>query len=216
MKTVKIDPTTLEDFIWMSCRYCIGRKTIAAAMHADNIARIIKHNPNIFNDDKLKRFADDIKREIKHMFTWKKYVSIKESYYDDNPYDWFTELLYVSNKVDDKYDYKYIINLHEHFINLEPLETGIDIPYSDRFDSDYHDIIGWYKLAKILDKRTHKLLVCDWEEDGKHHHEEIICISYPAQTLDNRYTECWMSVDEVCLGNNRFVNPEYIKEIKDL
>lgn len=216
MKTIKIDPTTLEDFIWMSYRYCIGRKTIAAAMHADNIARVIKHNPNIFNDDKLKQFADDIKREIQHMFGWKKYVRLKESYYDDNPYDWFAELLYASNKVDNKYDYKYTINLLEHSINLELLDTGIDIPYSDHFDNDYDDMIRWYKLAKILDKRTHKLLVCDWVEDGKHHHEELICISYPAPTIDNRYTECWMSVDEVCLGNNRFVTPEYIKEIRDL
>jgi hypothetical protein len=217
MKTVKIDPRTLEDFIWMSYRYCIGRKTIAASMHADNIARIIKHNPNIFSNAKLEQFAGDIMDELRRLFTVKADVSIKGFGDKDNPYDWLSELFYSSNKVDNKYDYKYIINLDNRSVDIELLPEDVKNRHPDRFDYIYYDIIGWYKLAKLLDKRTHKLLICEWEdEDGKHHQEKLICISYPSLTLDSKYAECWMSIDEVSLSNNRFVTPEYIKEIKDL
>ena len=43
-----LDNKAMEDFIWMSYRYCIGRKTIAAATHADTIREFINNNPVFF------------------------------------------------------------------------------------------------------------------------------------------------------------------------
>ena len=37
---ITITNREMEDFIWMSTRYCIGRHTIAAAAHADTIAKV--------------------------------------------------------------------------------------------------------------------------------------------------------------------------------
>ena len=38
---VKVSAKDMDDFIWMSYRYCIGRKTIAASCHAGTIAILI-------------------------------------------------------------------------------------------------------------------------------------------------------------------------------
>ena len=69
MNTIKIN-SHFEDFIWMSYRYCIGRKTIAANMHADTIANFIYKNPNIFKETKIitNIFSDqnDMKPEINY------------------------------------------------------------------------------------------------------------------------------------------------------
>ena len=51
----------LEDLIWMSYRYCIGRHTLAATMHAGHIAQNSYH---AIPDDRKEFMAHDIRREI--------------------------------------------------------------------------------------------------------------------------------------------------------
>lgn len=60
----------LEDFMWTSWRYCIGRRTAAAAMHTDNIAELIANNPNVFSQERLEFNAKDIRRQISQVCTY--------------------------------------------------------------------------------------------------------------------------------------------------
>lgn len=48
---ITITNREMEDFIWMSSRYCIGRHTIAAATHADTIAKVLTANPDILSKE---------------------------------------------------------------------------------------------------------------------------------------------------------------------
>ena len=67
----------MEDFIWMSYRYCIGRKTIAAATHADTIREFINNNPNVISEIRKEFMANDIRREINHIINWCDNINIK-------------------------------------------------------------------------------------------------------------------------------------------
>lgn len=69
-KKINISAMALEDFIWMSYRYCIGRRTGAAAMHTDNIAKLIGDNPDIFSKERLEFNAVDIRRQINQVCTY--------------------------------------------------------------------------------------------------------------------------------------------------
>ena len=48
---MKISNKVLNDLLWMSMRYCIGRHTIASSNHAYEIANIIYDNPGAFNGE---------------------------------------------------------------------------------------------------------------------------------------------------------------------
>lgn len=56
-----------EDLIWMSYRYCIGRHTIAAGMHAGEIA---KHEYDKLSHERRQFMAFDIRREIANSLSW--------------------------------------------------------------------------------------------------------------------------------------------------
>ena len=60
-KAVVSDEMYMEDLIWMSYRYCIGRKTIAAHSHAGNIAR---YSFDHISDGRKRFMAKDIREEI--------------------------------------------------------------------------------------------------------------------------------------------------------
>ena len=57
---ISVSNDIMQTFIWMSYRYCIGRKTAAASMHVDSIARLLRDNPNILNDDDMLFMSQDI------------------------------------------------------------------------------------------------------------------------------------------------------------
>lgn len=50
-----------EDYVYMSYRYCIGRKSIAAHCHADTIANDVYNN---LSDERMEFMARDIQGEI--------------------------------------------------------------------------------------------------------------------------------------------------------
>ena len=60
----------------MSYRYCIGRHTIAASMHADTIMTLLNQNPSIMNKDRAAFNARDIRNEINRCISFKENIQI--------------------------------------------------------------------------------------------------------------------------------------------
>ena len=75
--TINISNSSLEDMIWMSYRYCIGRHTIAAAHHAETIHSVIKSNPDLLTPERKHFMALDIRREITSQIAFRSNVYIE-------------------------------------------------------------------------------------------------------------------------------------------
>ena len=61
MIDLKINITTLDNLIWMSYRYAIGRHTIAAWYHAKDIMELISDNKDILGKSKIEMYISDIR-----------------------------------------------------------------------------------------------------------------------------------------------------------
>ncbi len=200
-KEIKISPSSLEDFIWMSYRYCIGSHTIAAAMHADTIKDIIQKNPDCMSDDRKAFIAKDIRREINTILHLRDDVEIINC----ENYDAYSRLLLEVSKHNCPGKLKYIIDGAKGIVYMDVMDKEHDINY------DYPDLIRWVKLANYLDVNCHRIVVTDYDDKI----EEHICYSYPIQRLPNKYEKVWVPLDKG-LSIDSYINPDYIKEIKEL
>lgn len=202
-KDVKISRGSFEDFIWMSYRYCIGRHTIAAACHADTIAKAIKDNPHALTKERIEFMAVDIFREVNQHLNWKDSYRI----YGVRDMDVFSAVLYASNEVDTPKAWLYEVDAYSgDVIPMKP-----DAELITTFDEDYIDLIPWIKLANWLDKSSHKMVTTEFE--GKIETRE--CFHYPQQ-YDNKYRQVWSSVEDACMSANRWVAEEFITKIEDI
>jgi hypothetical protein len=77
---VKVSAKDMDDFIWMSYRYCIGRKTIAASCHAGTIAELIFNNPKLLSKDRIEQMVTDIRNEIQDTIKWNKFIKFENEY----------------------------------------------------------------------------------------------------------------------------------------
>ena len=199
MEKIKINKADVEDFIWMSYRYCIGRKTIAAAMHADTIRNLIANNPNILSEERKEFCVKDIRDNINTVLKFKQNIKI----FGFENYDVYSELLYEISKQEKPNEMKYNINTSTHEIFVEKS----DVKVYDYEDYDYIDLIPWVKLANFLDKKMHKKIIVEY--NGKT--EEIIAYPYPYKLDNFKYVQAWNDI------NNTFkINPKHIKEIQDI
>ena len=207
--TITISNSRMEDFIWMSYRYCIGRKTIAACTHADTIAELISKNPNILSNERKAFMAKDIRREINTA------VNFKKSLYIDNDRDGqdvYSALLYALNLFTDRKKTVFYFDAKTMTIydtKVDPTLYEFETP-----DSDYTDLIPWVKLANWLDESCHRVITVEFE--GKK--QEIECYPYPRQDRTNdgtvTYREAWCSVDEPSISMTRYIAEEYITEVE--
>jgi hypothetical protein len=102
--TINISNSSLEDMIWMSYRYCIGRHTIAAAHHAETIHSVIKSNPDLMSNEKKAFNAKDIRREITSQIAFRSNVYVEGC----NDFDAFSLLLIEGSKYKDRKDIEFI------------------------------------------------------------------------------------------------------------
>lgn len=207
--SITISNSHMEDFIWMSYRYCIGRKTIAACMHADTIAKLISKNPNMLSEDRKAFMAKDIRREINNQ------VNFKKSLWIDNERDGqdvYSSLLYALNLFDDhkkKVFYFDAKTMSIYDTKVDPTLYEFETP-----DSDYTDLIPWVKLANWIDESCHRVITVEFE--GKK--QEIECYPYPLSVRNEdgtvTYREVWCSIDDPAIGITRYITEEYITEIE--
>lgn len=154
-----------EDCIWMSYRYCIGRHTIAAHMHAGEIAA---HAYGRMSDERTQFMSQDINREIAHIlnvhdwFEFDNEWSIPKSEYRplDLLYRCLNDVNIHSNEelrkiknitaIYDKGRWVFDIHHYKHGDNVRSL-------------SDIQDLEVWQQLANLFDLEGHKM--CRLKDD---------------------------------------------------
>ena len=164
-----IAPNKMEDFIWMSYRYCIGRHTGAAANHAETIHKLLVDNPDLLSEERKEFMVKDIRQSINDVINWKKNVNV-----EFGDFDAFSRLLYaldgvfstMVHKLDWTVGPNQIVYAETSKHSLEPWES---------FESEYTDLIGWVRLANFLDKSCHKKIIVEYNGERK----EYIIYSYP-------------------------------------
>ena len=219
---MKISNRAVNDLIWMSMRYCVGRHTLAASAHAGGIAKIIADNPGALSQYDLTRLATDIRDEIIGILRWDPRFRIVGSAAGQDVY---SELMYAIQTVDDPNSTVFEYDATYNVFRTYPLgDTNLErVKSRSQIDCDYGDLITWIKLANALDISMHKKLICEWVDDnGEKHPYEYVCFPYPARVMSNgkyRYFKAWAPVKEtlgVGISHQSWVAEENIKEILDI
>ena len=213
---LEIDPKKLEDLIWMSYRYCIGRKTIAASTHAGTVADIIFKNPNLLTKERREFMAQDIRQCILDALKWNKRIRFENNYhwYNTN-WDFYALLLEGMSECPYPSEARYVIDMEKRTLSWE--KYGFrhnDVEIRDKPDDMYNDLIGWVKLANALDETCHKDITVNVE--GKEH--TIRCFPYTAYT-QGEYKCVWASLDKDASSNiimQGYVIPELIANIDNI
>jgi hypothetical protein len=201
---ININSVELEDLIWMSYRYCIGRHTITAVTHADTIKSILKRNPNAISPEKREFMANDIRDSINSIIKFNSNIKIKGF----PKYDVYSDLLYEISKHDNPNELIYHIDAYTHEIKTEPLKD--EKSYNEHSDYDYIDLIPWIKLANYLDKSTWKKLIVNVDGETK----EIIAFPYPCDMGKLKFEKVWTEGN--LLTATQYIPPKSIVEIKDI
>ena len=116
--TLEIDPRSLEDLIWMSYRYCIGRKTATASMHAGTVADIIFKNPNLLTKERKEFMAQDIRQCILDTLRWNKRIRLENNHWDTN-WDFYALLLEGMNECPYPNEARYVIDMEARTLSWE-------------------------------------------------------------------------------------------------
>ena len=152
-----------EDYIWMSYRYCIGRSTIAAYMHAGTIANDVYGK---LSDERMIFNANDINNEIYTCLHHHDFIDF--GWHANIPKEHFKPLDVVFSILD-----KEKINTNEKFSQIKNISIDwnhekMDYDYEVYYyqDNDKHnynlslsyleDLMAWQRLANLFDTRTHK------------------------------------------------------------
>lgn len=149
-----------EDYIWMSYRYCIGRHTIAAYMHAATIACDAYGK---FPDERMQFNSEDINNEIHQHLHCGNFIDM--GWYGNIPKNRFRPLDVVYSILE-----KEKIDTLEQFREIKSIEIDWNRdnqdfdyvinkkPHNDygRSISDLGDLEIWQQLANLFDLKSHK------------------------------------------------------------
>ena len=199
-----IAPNKMEDFIWMSYRYCIGRHTGAAANHAETIHKFLVNNPDFLSEERKEFMAKDIRQSINDVINWKNNVT-----FGFTSKDVFSELLY---SIDLYHTETCKYNWHVYStgsVEISPRTEAVEPRES--FDNEYTDLIGWVKLANFLDKSCHKKIIVEYNGETK----EYIGYSYPKKQENGKYEKVWIDL-ESDISTTKWFDEQNIVEIKEL
>ena len=153
-----------EDCIWMSYRYCIGRSTIAAHMHAGDIAN---NTYDKLPDARMVFISEDINSEIYDKLKWKNFIDM--GWWGNIPKQYFKPLDVVysilsEEKIDTQEKIRSIKSINIDW-NSEKNEYDYSIYYFNDNDknkdygrslNDLQDLEVWQRLANLFDKKSHK------------------------------------------------------------
>ena len=198
---IVVDKDFFEDSIWMSYRYCIGRKTIAAVSRAADIARYAKY----LSENRRKFNAKDIRQEISDCLRFCSNVSIEGYEYK---YDAYSIIFsYIANNEVDFTKQKLYINVNDGSVEVVNIENPELTSRSYDPKSDAHDIIPWIELANYMADDVYLVTL---EYDGKIEEKECIKSFNP-----NTFKQVWKSVENIEKGNNQwYLVDEYITNVR--
>ena len=149
-----------EDYVWMSYRYCIGRRTIASHMHAGQIANDVYGK---LTDARSEFMAKDINEEIYNKLNWSDWLHVDRIYNITHfkPLD----ALYscFSREGIDSMEKLRKIKSIELYYDEKSGEWKSEVYFYhdggyENFRSlwDITDLEVWQRLANLLDLSTHK------------------------------------------------------------
>lgn len=212
-KATITDQGFFEDMIWMSYRYCIGRKTIAAHMHAGNIA---KNCYNFLSDDRKSFNAQDIRKEINDVLRWRDNISIN-IYGCDLNMDAFSLII---QRLINKYgeDLPGAFNWDDVMFDID--DTGkvsmSEFKGNKPIESIpilFSDLIPWIKLANALDIKNHKVITTVFNGQKEEHE----CFQYPTMDYTGKNLRMrWVDINSY-LNNpfiDTYIDEQYITEIQ--
>ena len=226
-KKPKYLSTYEEDLIWMSYRYCIGRHTIAANMHAGNIA---KHAYGKLSPMRQQFMAFDIRRSIEDdlrisqlNFYIAPYIQNQDNP-EYRPLEMFLDAL-KANGIKDRTGLTRVGRIDAEY-NRETGQTEYKVKYIDddkesipeSLIPDCHDLLVWADLAACFDKRNHKMISYLNKETNEivkyEAFESYVLTSYNTY----EFRKIWRPVESYI--NNPFIttwlDEAYIKKIEDM
>lgn len=197
----------LEDLIWMSTRYCIGRHTIASHCHAGNI---IRHAYDYMDDNFKKTLARDIRNMINDQVKFYDNIKLENVYVFDNldsdavymigNFIYITEIKYIN-------EYKYVVDFEKKSVSA----CGLNEPKN--IGEIIDDLLVWSKMANFLDPTTHvKIEVNDNGET-----KTITAFPYIeriyGKEIQYQRLYCDLESYKANPDQNIFINPDCIKLI---
>lgn len=146
------------DSLWMSCRYCIGRHTITAHSHANDIAFYDYHRLNASQKEMM---YTDINEQIYWSLKMSTFFSIEN--FDNvsmNPLDIFYEFINSENlkNYDELKKYKQVKAVWNSVYDKWDFEkTMLGENDKERYISsfDFEDLEIWQKLANLFNEKEH-------------------------------------------------------------
>ena len=201
-----MEKTFLEDLIWMSTRYCIGRHTIASHCHAG----IIKHAYDHMDDAFKKTLVKDIRNMINDQVKFHDNIKLENIYTSDSPnldavymigdFIYNSEIEYID-------EYKYVVDFTKKTVSVYDLNSPKNL--SGVID----DLLVWSKMANFLDPSTHvKIEVCDRDQI-----KTITAFPYIERIYGKKtqYQRLYCDLESYKMNpdKNLFINPDCIKLI---
>lgn len=205
-KIVINDKDFFEDLIWMSYRYCIGRKTIAAHCHANNIVSVVDK----LSIERRRFMAKDIRMSINDTIRW------KHNIHDDgytNKYDALTliyKYLLEHPEIEDDTKFKFNVNTDNGNVNVEPF-TNDKGYYMESIYDLYNDFGVWIDLANYLDDENY-VVVKAQNKDNIEEYKSFLSPYVFQKKIKFIYKgcDCYKKNPYIC----SYINPEYIIEVK--
>lgn len=212
-KAVVSDEMYMEDLIWMSYRYCIGRKTIAAHSHAGNIAR---YSFDHISDGRKRFMAKDIREEINDVLRWRKNIDCHD-YREDLDQD---AMSLIINRLHEKYGSvlpsadiwtKYKFEIANGRLSIEDYNGEVDF---ESITTVFHDLVPWIKLANALDDRCHRVITTVFKGEKQEHE----CFPYPTMDYLGTHIDIrWIDINSYRKNPSidSYIDPQYITEISE-
>lgn len=213
-KAIITDESYMEDLIWMSYRYCIGRHTIAANSHAGDIAM---YSFDHISENRKSFMAHDIRQEINDTLRWRNNIECHDyrNMLDKDALSIIIESLYEkygtqlpSEDIWTKYKYK----IENGVLNIEEYDGKVD---HEHISTIFHDLLPWIKLANALDKNCHRIITTVYNGETEKHE----CFPYPSLDYQGIQVDIkWIDIDSYRKnpGVDTYINSQYITEISPL
>lgn len=209
-----------EDLVWMSYRYCVGRHTIGAHMHARNIAQ---HTYDRLSPKRLSFMALDIRRCIQDCLRFGQIHICFDNHYTDikRPLESFLDAL-KELKLTEKKDLRRIKEIR---ISYEGNKFVYDVlklddnkeDISDMLMPDVTDLISWATLASCFDIDNHKMIVCKNKETGEETIQEAFEI-YALTSYDSyAFKKYWIPIESYINDTIiSYIDPDCIVSVKNM
>ena len=220
-KRQKYMSTYEEDLIWMSARYCIGRHTISASMHAGNIAKNaygkLKPARQEFEAFDIRRcIEDDLRFSSLNLYV-DSAICNNRSLYD--PMKFLYEAILQENitKTD---ELKKISSINVELTRNGTYSIRVEYRKDDSMGGtlpSLMDLLAWNDLAALFYTPGHMMVTAS---DGKDNKETLEC--FPSLILYNysdgtfEMKQVWKPVEEYVKAPfvDRYIPSEYIVNIE--